>query len=41
MLHHGFALVDLVADTLIVRDRDAAFGTAILQPLLIGAIRRK
>ena len=41
MLHDRLALIDLVADALVVGDRDAALGAAILQPLLIGTIRWK
>lgn len=41
MLHDRLALIDLVADALVVGYRDAAFGAAIFQPLLIGTIRWK
>lgn len=41
VLHDRLAFVDLVANALVVRDRDATLGAAILQPLLVGAIRRK
>ena len=41
MLHDRLALIDFVADALVVGDRDAAFGAAIFQPLLIGTIRWK
>ena len=36
MLHDRLALIGLVADALVVGDRDAALGSAILQPLLVG-----
>ena len=41
MLYDRVALIGLVADALVVGDRDAAFGAAIFQPLLIGTIRWK
>lgn len=38
MLHDRITLVDPVADTLVVGDRDAAMRAAVFQPLLIRAI---
>lgn len=41
VLEDRLALVDLVADALIMSDRDAAIAAAILEPLLVRTIRRK
>ncbi len=36
LIHFRLALVELVADALVVGDCDAALGPAIFQPLLVG-----
>mgnify|MGYP003514772177 CR=1 FL=1 len=36
MLHDRLTLIELVADALVVGDRDAALGSAVFQPLLVG-----